>query len=204
MTSHIKGFTLIEILVAVAIFGLLSIAAYTILDAGMRSREQTESRLNELETLQRAMLTIEKDLRLISQRQVRDEYGVQLPLLRGQSESSGQLGLLEFTRSGWRNPAGLPRSNLQHIIYTFDQSILTRNHSIFLDQASNSPQVKRTLLENVISFELQFLDDQKQWINSWAMLGGNTGQQLPRAIKLILEVEVFGKIERLLVIGNSN
>ena len=133
MKLRSRGFTLIEILVAVAIFGFLSIGAYTVLDAGMRSRQQTEARLTQLATLQRAVQTIEKDLQMLSLRQVRDEFGDKIPLLRGQSEQSGQESAIEFTRSDWRNPAGLPRSNLQHVIYNFEQGELKRLHSIFLE-----------------------------------------------------------------------
>lgn len=202
MMRHTRGFTLIEILVAVAIFGLLSVGAYTVLDAGMRSRAQTESRLSRLETLQRAVQVIEKDLRMISLRLVRDEFGDKLPLLKGQSEQSGQQAFLEFTRADWRNPAGLPRSNLQHVIYRFDQGKLERLHSIFLDQASNSPTITRTLLEDVNAFSLEFLNEQNGWNNSWSILGFSEGKfLLPKAIKIKFEIEPFGEIERLIVIA---
>ena len=197
-----KGFTLIEILVAVAIFGLLSVGAYTVLDAGMRSRQQTESRLNQLETLQRAVQIIEQDLRMISLRFTRDEFGDRLPLLKGQSEQSGQQAFLEFTRADWRNPAGLPRSNLQHVIYHFEEGKLERLHSIFLDQASNSPKIIRTLLEDVSAFSLEFLNAQNQWNKDWSILGFLDGQVLlPKAIKVKIELEPFGEIERLIVIA---
>jgi len=157
-----------------------------------------------LEILQRAISTIEKDLRMLSQRQVRDEFGDKLPLLKAQSEQSGLQGFLEFSRTGWRNPASLPRSNLQHVIYSFEQNTLKRLHTVFLDQTSNSPKVIRTLLEDVQTFELKFLNQQKQWVNSWSMFGNTDNMLLlPKAIKLSLELEPFGKIERLIVIINS-
>jgi general secretion pathway protein J len=199
-----RGFTLIEILVAVAIFGLLSVGAYTVLDAGMRSRQQTESRLSKLEALQRTMQFIEKDLRMLSLRQVRDEFGDKIPLLRGQSEQSGQESYLEFTRSDWRNPAGLPRSNLQHLSYKFEKGSLTRLHTIFLDQASNSPKVVQTLLEDLQAFNLTFLDQQQQWQNSWSMFGSIDEDQLtlPTAVRVRLEMEPFGLIERIILIAD--
>ena len=201
MIIRSKGFTLIEILVAVAIFGLLSIGAYTVLDAGMRSRQQTETRLSQLEVLQRAIHNIETDLQMISQRHVRDEFGDSLPLMRGESDLSGKDGFLELTRSDWSNPARLPRSNLQHVIYQFEQGSLKRLHSIFLDQASNSTKVVRTLLENVTTFSFEFLDKKGLWLNNWATLT-NTDEQseLPIAVRLKLELEPFGKIERVLLI----
>jgi len=205
MKAISRGFTLIEILVAVAIFGLLSIAAYTILDAGMRSRQQTEERLSQLEIVQRAIHTIEQDLRMLSARQVRDEFGDKVPILRGESEQSGLQTYFEFTRAGWRNPARLPRSNLQHIIYSFEQNTLKRHHKIFLDQTSNSPGVTRTLLQDVSHFSLQFLNQQKQWKNNWSILNSSDdNQKLPKAVKVNLELEPFGKIERLILIAASN
>ena len=201
MTGHSKGFTLIEIIVAVAIFGMLSIGAYTVLDAGVRSQRQTEFRLEKLATLQRALQSIEKDLQMLSLRQVRDEFGDKVPLLRGQSDVSGQASVLEFTRSNWRNPAGLPRSNMQHIIYNFGQGKLSRVHYIFLDQASNSPKVTRALLEDLKSMSISFLNKAGQWTNTWAVFDTQSLETpLPKAIKISMDVDIFGLIERLIII----
>ena len=201
MIRRSQGFTLIEIIVAVAIFGMLSIGAYTVLDAGVRSQRQTEFRLEKLATLQRTLQAIEKDLQMLSLRQVRDELGDKIPLLRGQSDTSGQLSFLEFTRSNWRNPAGLPRSNMQHIIYNFAQGKLNRVHYIFLDQASNSPKVTRTLLEDVKSMSITFLNKAGQWTNTWAMFDTQSLETpLPKAIKISMDVDTFGLIERLIII----
>jgi general secretion pathway protein J len=201
MTRRSQGFTLIEIIVAVAIFGMLSIGAYTVLDAGVRSQRQTEYRLEKLATLQRALQVIEKDLQMLSLRQVRDELGDKIPLLRGQSDSSGQASFIEFTRSNWRNPAGLPRSNLQHVMYNFAQGKLIREHHIFLDQVSSSPKVTRLLLEDVKSMSISFLNKADGWSNTWSMFATQPSDiPLPKAIKISMEVDSFGVIERLIVI----
>jgi len=202
MKPQSSGFTLIEILVAVAIFGLLSVGAYTVLDAGMRSQAQTESRLSKLETLQRAMQTIERDLQMLSQRLVRDEFGDRVPLFRGQSDISGQQSSFEFTRADWRNPAGLPRSNLQHLMYKFEQGKLQRTHSIFLDQSSNSPKISHVLLEDMHSMSLSFLNKSGQWITNWGMFNDTENNlPFPKAVKITMEVDPFGSIERIIIIG---
>ncbi len=205
MTRRTRGFTLIEILVAVAIFGLLSVGAYSVLDAGMRSKIQTQKRLDQLEVLQRVIYSIEKDIQMLSLRPVRNELGDQLPIFRAQSDFSGQSGFMELTRANWRNPLQLPRSNLQHIIYNFDQGKLVRHHSIFLDTTTNSPSVERVLIENVDSFKMEFLNKGNQWSSQWANFGFSTEDDkkknnVPKAIKISLEVEPFGLIERLLLV----
>lgn len=202
MKLRSQGFTLIEILVAVAIFGLLSIGAYTVLDAGMRSQQQTESRLGKLEALQRAMQIIEKDLRMLSQRQVRDEFGDKIPLLRAKSDLSGQSSFMEFTHSDWRNPAGLPRSNLQHVIYNFAEGELNRLYTIFLDQAANSPKITQLLLDDMQSMSLEFLNKDNQWQSEWGTLAATDKPlPLPKAFKITLELEPFGAIERIIVVA---
>ncbi|PCJ49386.1 MAG: type II secretion system protein GspJ [Gammaproteobacteria bacterium] len=201
MIKQSRGFTLIEIIVALAIFGMLSIGAYTVLDAGVRSQQQTEFRLDELSKLQRTIQSIEKDLQMLSLRIVRDELGDKIPLLRGQSDPSGQASFIEFTRANWRNPAHLPRSNLQHVIYNFTQGELTRQHNLFLDQAANSPKVTRNLLQDMHSMSIGFLDKNNQWQTSWGIFGGQSSEvPLPKAIKISMEIDTFGLIERIILV----
>ena len=100
-----RGFTLLEVLIAIAIFALLAMATYRMLDSVLqtdRGQRQQEQRLRELT---RAMAAFERDLLQVRLRPVRDPLGDLLPALRG---SSGRDTQLEFTRSGWRNPLGQP------------------------------------------------------------------------------------------------
>jgi len=210
MRKRNSGFTLIEILVAVAIFGLLIVGAYTVLDAGMKSKEQTETRLNRLEHLQRMMHQFEQDMVLLSTRQVRNEFGDKQPQFRAQG-GSGDEASLEFTRANWRNPLQLPRSNLQHVIYTFKDGVLTRSHSIFLDQSTNSPTVDRLLIDRLDSLKFEFLNQNNQWLSDWANLGfiaaaddSDTKDILPKAVRISIELEPFGEIERIILVGLSS
>ena len=190
-----QGFTLIEILVAVAIFGLLSVAAYTVLDAGMRSQANSEPRLQQLAELQRFMHSLSKDINYLSLRRSRNELGDVEPILSGTSDLGGQIFELSLTRTAWRNPANFPRSNLQHVSYRLEDGKLIRKHRIFPDQAPNSPEQEVELISEITAARVQFMDNQELWQDQWGLF---IEQQniLPRAIRIRLETKRFGEIER--------
>lgn len=190
-----RGFTLIEILVAVAIFGMLSIAAYTVLDAGMRSKADTEPRLQRLAEMQRLMHKITEDINYLSMRRARNELGDIQAILSGSSDLGGQTFELSLTRTAWRNPARFPRSNLQHVSYRLEEQKLYRKHWIFPDQAPNSPEQDVLLAEGIISARVQFQNNQQQWLDQWGIFIEQQ-DQLPRAMRIRIETKRFGVIER--------
>jgi general secretion pathway protein J len=57
-----QGFTLVEVLIAMALFALIGIAGFTLLDGVLRTQGATETRLSRLAEIQRAMLVISTDL----------------------------------------------------------------------------------------------------------------------------------------------
>jgi len=57
-----QGFTLVEVLIAMALFALIGIAGFTLLDGVLRTQGATETRLARLAEVQRAMLVISTDL----------------------------------------------------------------------------------------------------------------------------------------------
>lgn len=57
-----QGFTLVEVLIAMALFALIGIAGFTLLDGVLRTQSATETRLSRLAEVQRAMLVISSDL----------------------------------------------------------------------------------------------------------------------------------------------
>lgn len=65
-SSAQAGFTLIELVVALALFALVSLAGLALVDSMLRVEERTAGRLERLGALQRAMFVITRDLEQIS------------------------------------------------------------------------------------------------------------------------------------------
>jgi prepilin-type N-terminal cleavage/methylation domain-containing protein len=120
----------------------------------------------------------------------------------GNSAFNGSmLPLLTFTRGGWTNPAGLPRSELQRVSYSIENGALMRSYSMELDSTAADAPIKRKLVDRVRSFTVRFMDAGHQWQTQWPPITAGAQQSLtlhmrPVAIEITLELEDWGILMR--------
>ncbi|HHL45575.1 MAG TPA: type II secretion system protein GspJ [Gammaproteobacteria bacterium] len=195
-SADAAGFTLLELLIALAIFAILSTLAYGSLRSALFNREQSQQRTEQLARLQMAFLFISRDLEQVVNRPVRNTYGdTQPPLFTPQ-----QTYRLEFTRGGWNNPAKTRRSTLQRVAYAIDEGELIRYSWWMLDRTDEKPTLTQPLLDGVEEFELRFLDDKNKWSKEWPVVGRDDNERsspLPVAVELTIELQEWGRIRRL-------
>jgi general secretion pathway protein J len=116
-------------------------------------------------------------------------------------QSTGQL-LLSFTRGGWTNPAGLPRSELQRVSYVLENGALIREYQVELDATPNDPMVRKLLIDHVKNLSVRFMDGGGNWRSDWppnTLGGGPTNESLrvrPVAVEVSLELEDWGVLVR--------
>lgn len=187
------GFTLLEVLIAISIFALIGLGGYRLLTTITDTHARVRVVVDDFSALGRAMTFIERDLYQIVPRGIRDEYGEPLPpLLAG-------IGIypVEFTRSGWANPVGMPRSSMQRVAYSLDaENNLVRHFWLVLDRAEDSLPVDQVVLENVQDFQVTFFSAEGEASDAWPV---STGQSpLPAAIEILLATEATGEIRRLI------
>jgi len=121
--------------------------------------------------------------------------------LGNSSLSNTALPLLTFTRGGWTNPVGLPRSELQRVSYTIENGALMRSYSMELDSTAANAPIKRKLVDHVRSFTLRFMDGGHNWQTQWPPITAGAQQTLtlrmrPVAIEITIELEDWGILMR--------
>jgi|OpeIllAssembly_1097287.scaffolds.fasta_scaffold17749_3 general secretion pathway protein J len=198
-----SGFTLLELLVAMAIFailGTLALSGYTELQ---QQSEYAEQRLERLREVQRAMQTIGQDLAQIEPRPIREPLGESLipAVLATDSIEYG----LQFTRAGWSNTAGLARPTLQRVGYRLDGEGLWRDHWPVLDRTLVTEPTRVKLLGKVRSVRFRFMNATREWVDRWPVSDGTNlagSERLrPAAIEIVLDLEDWGEIRRVIEVA---
>ncbi|MBW0146137.1 type II secretion system minor pseudopilin GspJ [Marinobacter arenosus] len=199
-----QGFTLLEVLIAVTITAVIGLGVWQVISGVVTSRDRVNELAEDFDGLQRAMLLLERDITQIVNRSARDIYGDYKAALTNREEDFA----LVLTRQGWRNPLGTRRSGLQRVAWEFTGDELRRRYWPMVDQGQEDDSRDVLLLEEVLAFEVRFLNDERSWQPEWPtdemMAGINPGSRpetpLPMGIEITLEHERFGELVRTFVL----
>lgn len=186
------GFTLLELLVALAIFSLVAIMSYNGLKVVLTQQAATEIQADALAELQKVYLLVQRDIEQVVPRPVRDEYGDEQPALAGGDA-------LQLTRGGWSNPAGRLRSSLQRVGYAYEDRHLVRYSWAVLDRAQDSEPQRQVLVGDIEEMTIRYLAGNNEWDERWPnpLASGNTPAAdavLPKAVEFTLDHERFGPL----------
>jgi general secretion pathway protein J len=201
ISSH-NGFTLIEVLVAMAIFAILSALAYGTLSQTLLSAEILSDRMDRLQALQRTMRMLTDDIQQLAPRPVRDELGENFIPAMSTGFQSGFA--IELTRGGWNNPMTLPRSTLQRVAYRIEEDQLVRYQWMVLDRTLSNQPVSVVLLDGVESIQFRFYQPDGEFTDQWPPLEQNGpayARLRPRAVEIILRLIDDTEITRLVEVA---
>jgi general secretion pathway protein J len=187
-----RGVALLELVVAVAIFALIAVAAYAALDAVTRSRKATADAGERLAELQLAVALFERDLHEALPRSIRGGSGERQPALAGSATT------LELSHSG---PASLrvrTQSDVSRSAWLVSDRRLLRLRWDVLDRAASSQPRPRQMLTGVESLQLRYRDSQGAWRENWPPRDGPDADpdRLPRAIEFVLLGTNFDRVAR--------
>lgn len=190
--GRVRGFTLVEVLVAVLVFGLLASAAYVGLNSLTRALELHRQQADALAAVQRIVVRLDGDLRQLLSRTGRDAMGRVLPALQSGS------GSLLARRAGWANPAAMPRSRLQQFRWQLRDGILTRESWFQVDDDPAQPPVSAQRFGSASVLAFRFRDRLGRWHSSWPVEGPPS--RLPTAVEYVFQTDAFGTVRRMVVL----
>ena len=200
------GFSLIELVVALAVFAALAAAAYGGLASVARTRGELQTKQDRLAAIVRAVSIVERDFRQAVSRPVRaNARGETLAALIGGADR------IEVTRLGFANPRAEARSNLERVVYAIDAGALRRGHYAVLDRAPDSALTVSTLLGDADALRLRYLGTDGVWRNTWPPSEVPNGTLpnidpfavLPRAIEFRVSTRDAGELRRIVELPSS-
>ena len=200
-----RGFTLLELLVAMFIAALMFAMGYGAIRQALTGRDAIQDQQTKLLEIQTAMRVLEQDFVQLAPRPIRAPVGFSwLPALQATAATQPVVSL---TRAGWTNPNGLQRPGLQRVAYFFDNGTLRREYWTVLDPTQSNTTIKRDLMAHLKSVSFRFMDQARQWQDQWppATAQGQFAQEMtlrerPIAVEITLETEDWGKLVRILEI----
>lgn len=189
-----RAFTLIEVLLALAILGVIAVLGYRAVAALSESEARLSAEATRWQTLDRFFARVEGDFRQAMPRPAR--FGeTRMAAWIGSEDPSGN-SALEFSRAG-------PEFNLeagsagQRIAYAFSNGSVEVRYWASYDRPVNADPTAYPLVSDVAQFHLSYLTRSGQWSDVWPLSGE---ADLPRAVRVQLTLASGESIERWLAL----
>ena len=197
--SRQRGFTFIEVLVAVGVFAVVSSISYATLSQYLRVREGVSQSNLDLRQLQRTFSLLERDLRFMVDRPVRDGFGDPEPawLVNGDS-LDGELFRMTVSEPDFSVQGG---TRLTRVAWRLVDGDLYRDAWSVLDRVQDSEPASRLVLRGVSDIGvLTYSWDRTQGVQQ-RFDGDSAG--IPYAVELTVAMDDDRTFRRLFDLANG-
>ncbi len=163
-----RGFTLIEMMVALVIFAMIAAAGVALLSFGVRAQGAATVALDDSAAQRRLSVLLGNDLAQIVPRPVRGTDGNTLRAFTGgdgNGDTSGDALIMSYVRGGWSNPDGLRRASLQRVNITLAGGRLARSVYTALD--GGVPGAGVVMADHVTKLAMRYRDFDGHWVPRW-------------------------------------
>ena len=174
-----EGFTLVEMMVALVIFGMLAAAGVMLFSGAVRAQTAASARLDSDAGEQRMVALLIADLAQAQARVWRGEDGGARPAFGG-TNGVGAAPLLSFVRGGVTGSAAIGQSALRRVEWRVREGRLERVSYARVDGATEGQAV--ALTGGVTRVTMRYRGD-SDWSETWQPSQANS---LPRAVELTL------------------
>ena len=199
--KNFKGFTLIEILIALTVFAILAAITSSSLYYAFNTRTRVNAQAERLNALQLAVSIMQQDTTQAVARAVRGNDLHVFPIFVGQPQ------YLELTRDGNVNPKSLEkRSTLKRIALVCMEGKLLHRTWNSLDPVDRNDYEDKVLLDNITECHFNYLNQSLQPLQEWREHAVTQNQQkelLPKAIQININLKKWGELNLLFIIPEA-
>lgn len=193
-TAAQRGFTLLEVLLAMAMVALIAVLGYRAVSALSESETKLAAEATRWRTLDLFFARLEADLRQAMPRPARLSDALE-PAWLGSADAAGN-SLLEFSRAGPEFTLE-PGSAGQRLAYRLRNSAIEVLYWASYDRPRGVEPTPYALLDGVARFQLAYLTQGGNWAETWPLAGES---DLPRAVKVDVTLSSGEVIERWLAL----
>jgi general secretion pathway protein J len=190
-----NGFTLIEMLISLVIFGMITAAGVTLLTLTVRTQETSDRLIESLSAVRRTGALLNADLALAAPRVHRNGNGQPVAAFIG--GNGGEAVLMAFVRRGWEDESAF-RSSLQRVEYRLQGGRLERWRYDAVDGEGHA--LAMPLLTGVRRVQLRYRDRDGSWRDRW---DPTDPARLPVAVELVSDSEGQGRMRQLFLVGGA-
>ncbi len=187
---HASGFTLVEALIALAIFGIIAVLAYRATASLTDGEARLSAEASRWRTLETLFTRFEADIRQAIPRGARTGAAREAAWIGTTYEGHSAV---VFTRAG-AEFAVEPGPGGQRMGYRLNgNGTLELAYWPTIDHASGVQPTVYPLVSGITTFEVEYLAADGQWRARWPLLGED---ELPRAVRLTLVLDDGARIDR--------
>jgi general secretion pathway protein J len=195
MDARARGFTLVEVLIAIAIVAVISVLGYRAIAALADSESRLSAEATRWRALDLFFARIEGDLRQAVPRGARLDDAREPAWLGTIADEEGNAALA-FSRAGPEFNVE-PGSAGQRLAYRFRNGVVEVLYWSGYDRPRGVAPIAYPLLSDVARFRLAYLAKSGAWVDTWPLAGD---VELPRAVRAELTLTNGEVIERWLAL----
>jgi general secretion pathway protein J len=202
MIAKQSGFTLLELLVSLAIFAVIYMIAHGTLVNIISGSQAVTAEQEKWQQLDIAFAQMQEDLNFASERRVRDTSGFVLSAFKGQQTDTRAVAppSLEFSRAGIRVLSGDRETGNRRIAYRLKDGVLYREIWPTLDRKYDAKPIDDRLVADVTRFDVRFLGREGQWLGAWPDNRHPT-EILPVAVDITINTRDGDPVNRIFLVN---